>query len=132
MLRKERRAEELREFKEKAMKIMKTFNLSPRKASADKRGRLFDNSSFLISMANFGAVFPLDLERKRVSRIALGDQTTTKALLLTIRSFKSETRKGESGDAFMEDFCLQFVSRFVGARLVTFLLNKIIERLVQI
>ncbi|KAL5507471.1 CSF1 [Sanghuangporus vaninii] len=112
MLRKERRAEGLREFKEKAMKVMKAFNLNPRKSSVDKRERFFDNSSFLILMANFGAVFPLDLERRQGSSSGSDNILTTKALLLSIKSFTFETHKGDSGDAFMEDFCLQFVSRF--------------------
>ncbi|KAL5523541.1 hypothetical protein ACEPAG_7714 [Sanghuangporus baumii] len=112
MLRKERRAEGLRDFKEKAMQVMKTFNLKPRKSSVDNRERFFDNSSFLISMTNFGAVFPLNLERRRGSSSGSDNILTTKALLLSIKSFEFETQKGESGDAFMEDFFLQFVSRF--------------------
>ncbi|EJD02702.1 uncharacterized protein FOMMEDRAFT_146573 [Fomitiporia mediterranea MF3/22] len=112
MHRKENRAAELRGFKEKARNVMTTFNLYPRRSSIATRQKFLDKSSIAISISNLGAAFPLDLTRRRARKLGLDQELTTKALLLSIKTFKFETQRGESGEAVMEGFCFQFVSRF--------------------
>lgn len=110
MLRKEQRAAELGDFKEKAKKVMKTFNLNPRKSPLVQQEKFLDNSIITISMENLGAAFPLNIERKQVSGLE-SEKTVTKAFLLSIKSLKFQTQRGESGEALMKGFCCQFVSR---------------------
>lgn len=95
MLRKEQRAAELSDFKEKAMRVMKTFNLNPRKTSLVQQEKFLDNSIITISMENLGAAFPLNLERKKMTRFE-SEETVTKAFLLSIKSLKFQTQRGST------------------------------------
>ena len=111
MLRKEQRAVELGNFKQKAKDVMKTFNFDPRRSSQMTQKSFLDNSSIVITMSNIGAAFPLNLDRRQSSRRNAGSEESARALLLSIASFKFETQRGESGDALMKNFCLQFISQ---------------------
>ncbi|KAH8118988.1 hypothetical protein DFH11DRAFT_1696800 [Phellopilus nigrolimitatus] len=112
LLRKEQRALELSDFKEKARKVMKTFNMDPRTSSLAKKGGFLETYTVAISMSNFGAAFPLDLDRKRMPKFGTDEEISTKAFLLCIKSLSFQTQRGKSGEALMTGFCFQFVSRF--------------------
>lgn len=118
MLRKEQRASELLDFKQKAKDVMKTFNFDPRRSSMVKQRGFLDNSLIAITMVNFGAAFPLNLERRQTSRSSSSAEVATKALLLSVKSFSFETQCGESGEALMKSFCFQFISRYAAFMLL--------------
>ncbi|THH07232.1 hypothetical protein EW145_g3529 [Phellinidium pouzarii] len=109
LMRKEQRALELNGFKEKARKVMKTFNVNTRALA--KQGAYFSSHTIQVSMLNLGVAFPLELNRSQAPEIGM-DDAVTRAFLFTIKSFEFQTQRGQSGQALMKDFCFQFVSRF--------------------
>lgn len=106
MLRKEQRAAELLAFRQKAGRVMDTFDLRPKKATASRQGRFLAKNAISVHMTNVALAFPLNVH----VRNGLDATSATKALLLTARTFQFDSQKGENGSATMNDLCLQFVS----------------------
>jgi hypothetical protein len=111
LLRKEQRALELQEFKDKARKVMETFNINPTPMAINE-------SSFLgkrcieFTMENFGAAFPLTLNQSNATVVDSG-VSSSKAFLFSIRSVRFQTHRGETGQAVIKDFSFQFVAKYV-------------------
>ena len=114
LLRKEQRAMELDEFKNKAKKVMQTFNVKPTALpSSASAGSVFGERSIMITMTNFGIVFPLSQERANYSIRDFREQNSaSKAFLICIDRLQFETQKGKRGRFDMKSFCFQFVSRY--------------------
>ncbi|KAI5121559.1 hypothetical protein M0805_000740 [Coniferiporia weirii] len=112
LLRKEQRALELDGFKEKAKKVMNTFNVNPRASSLARQGAFLSDRTIKVSMSNLGVALPLGLVRRQEDRTTLGEDSATKAFLLSIKSLVFQTQQGESGQALMKGFCFQFIDRF--------------------
>ena len=93
-------------IKDKARKVMETFNISP-------TSKAINESSFLgkrcieFTVANFGAAFPLSLNQPSALASDPG-VTPTKAFLFSIRSVNFQTQRGETGQAVIKDFAFQF------------------------
>lgn len=112
MLRKEQRAAELIAFREKTMRVMETFDLNPRRDTAARQGQFLAKNAISISMTNFALAFPLNLHAHSGKAGGVNVISATKALLLSIKTFKFATQEGEIGQASTKSFCLQFVSRY--------------------
>ena len=110
MLRKEQRAAELVAFRQKARRIMETFNLNPTKDTA-RQDRFLAKNAIKVSMTNVAFAFPLNVQTHAGKAVGITPISTTKALLLSVKTFDFATQKGETGQATIKSFCLQFVSR---------------------
>ena len=115
LIRQERRATELEEFKEKTKSLMKSLDvkIGEPKASPDKSFLELYNISIVIR--NVGVAFPLTLARDlQMPRSGSLDDSTVRAFLFSVKTIEFGTQLGQSGQASMAGFSFQFVSRYVG------------------
>ncbi|TFK25683.1 hypothetical protein FA15DRAFT_334222 [Coprinopsis marcescibilis] len=110
--RQEQRAIELQAFKEKTQTILKTFDVKVGDVPLEETTSWLEDYVVNVSVQNIGVAFPLmhdhEFDVGRISR----ESAPIKAFLFTIRSISFKTNRGETGDAFMQKLCLQFVPRF--------------------
>ncbi|KAL6305048.1 hypothetical protein BKA93DRAFT_731948 [Sparassis latifolia] len=112
LVRKEERATELADFKEKTRSIMRSLDVK----IGDKQHPEYswlDHYTIIISIRSIGVAFPLafngDLQMPRSGK---QDDGSVRAFLLSIKSLQFGTQRGESGQATMRGFSFQFVLHF--------------------
>ncbi|KAJ7072266.1 hypothetical protein C8F01DRAFT_1205872 [Mycena amicta] len=111
--RKEQRAVELAAFKDKAQSILKTFEVNVKDDQANEASAWLKSYYINLSIHNIGVAFPLIHDQTlEIPQSGSRDATEVRAFLFSIKSIKFGTRRGESGEAKMQDLSFQFVSRF--------------------
>jgi hypothetical protein len=109
--RKERRAAELAEFKEKAKSIMRSFEVKVNDAEPKKSTWLSEHTIDLL-IRNIGVAFPLALDQDlELPQTGSHDSSAVRAFLFSVKSLVFATQRGETGQAVMKGFSFQFVSR---------------------
>ena len=118
MIRKQQRAQDLADFKEKTKIFMRTFEMKSAPAQGDSLAFL-DRFSIKVSVSNVGVAFPLALnDQMRVPRIGTPAQGPVRAFLFSIKSISFGAQHGETGQAAMKGFSFQFVSRWVTPNII--------------
>ncbi|KAJ7218000.1 hypothetical protein GGX14DRAFT_550111 [Mycena pura] len=111
--RKKQRAIELAAFKEKAQSILKTFEVSVEDVQAKEKSSWLKSYHLSFSIHNVGVAFPLTHDQTlEIPQTGSRDSTAVRAFLFSIKSIKFGSQRGESGEAKMQGFSFQFVSRF--------------------
>ncbi|KAI0762082.1 hypothetical protein BD413DRAFT_680921 [Trametes elegans] len=112
LIRKEQRASELAEFKEKTRSLMKSLDVKIGEQAASEKS-LLELYSISLTISNIGVAFPLTLSRDlQMPRSGSHDDSSVRAFLFSIKSLKFGGQLGETGQASMTSFAFQFVSRF--------------------
>ncbi|KAL1942384.1 hypothetical protein VTO73DRAFT_5986 [Trametes versicolor] len=112
LIRKEKRASELEEFKEKTRSLMRTLDVKIGEQTASEKS-LLELYTISLAIANIGVAFPLTLARDlQMPRSGSHDDAAVRAFLFSIKSLKFSSQAGENGKASMINFAFQFVSRF--------------------
>ena len=110
--RQERRATEMAEFKEKTKNFMRTFEAKATDIKPTDKSDWLSNHTVELTVLNIGVAFPLSLNHGlQLPHSSNVNATTVKAFLFSIKSLKFATQRGETGQALMEGFSFQFVSR---------------------
>lgn len=112
LLRKEQRILELNEFKEKARRVMQTFNVKPRQPSLVDTHSFFSDRTVKLSVKNIVAAFPLQLDNHTSFLSREASDGSTRAFMACIDTLSFQTQRGVSSEAVMNGFCFQFVSRY--------------------
>ena len=111
--RKEQRASELEEFKEKTRSLMKSLDVKTGEPKTSQKS-LLEMYTASVVIQNIGVAFPLTLARDlQMSRVGSHDESAVKAFLFSIKTLKFGSQLGENGQASMTNFSFQFVSRYV-------------------
>jgi hypothetical protein len=109
--RRERSSRELAAFKEKTQRILKTFEgKTPEPKISEISTSWLNKYSVHFIIRSVGVAFPLDHSRNL--QIGNQDSSATRAFLFSIKSVQFSVDRGETGQAKMEDFSFQFVSRY--------------------
>ncbi|EMD37359.1 hypothetical protein CERSUDRAFT_114033 [Gelatoporia subvermispora B] len=112
LTRKEERANDLVQFKEKTRSILRSLDVKlgePRQAET----AWFDRYSITMIVQDIGVAFPLTMNTGlQMPRSSGSDDTSVRAFLFAIKSLRFGTQRGESGQATMKGFSFQFISRF--------------------
>ncbi|OCH88869.1 hypothetical protein OBBRIDRAFT_779350 [Obba rivulosa] len=112
LTRKEERANDLAQFKEKTRSIMRSLDVKlgePQRPGAP----WFDRYSITMAVRNIGVAFPLTMNKElHLPRSGSQDETAVRAFLFAIKSLEFGTQRGETGQATMKGFSFQFISRF--------------------
>lgn len=112
--RKEQRAVELAAFKEKAQSILKTFEVAVQDVQVKEQSSWLKSYVINLSIYNIGVAFPLTHDPNlEIPQIGTRDSSAVRAFLFSVKSIKFGTQRGESGEAKMQGFSFQFVSRYV-------------------
>ncbi|OBZ68137.1 hypothetical protein A0H81_11867 [Grifola frondosa] len=112
LIRKEQRATELAEFKEKTKSLMRSLDVKIGETQVAEASWL-DMYTFSLAIRNIGVAFPLTLNQNlQMPRSTSQDTAAVRAFLFSIKSLEFGTEQGESGQAAMKGFSFQFVSRF--------------------
>ncbi|GJE95456.1 hypothetical protein PsYK624_116400 [Phanerochaete sordida] len=111
-IRREQRAQDLAEFKEKTKTLLRSLELTmsnPQSESSSWINKYIIN----VSVKNVGVAFPLTIgEGFHGSRPVKPGDAAVRAFLFSIKSISFDTHRGETGQACMKGFSFQFVSRF--------------------
>lgn len=111
MIRKEKRAHDMSEFKEKTKNLLRTFEIAAGNTQSETLSWL-DKYVVEIAITNVGVAFPLALDQElRLPKSGLRNPGAVRAFLLSVRSITFDTQRGESGRASMKGFSFQFVQR---------------------
>ncbi|KAF7321613.1 hypothetical protein MKEN_00682400 [Mycena kentingensis (nom. inval.)] len=111
--RKEQRAIELAAFKEKAQSILKTLEVNVEDEKSSDPNAWLKSYYINVSILNVGVAFPLTHDQTlEIPQTGSRDSAAVRAFLFSIKSIKFGARRGESGEAKMEDLSFQFVSTF--------------------
>ncbi|OSD07084.1 hypothetical protein PYCCODRAFT_793525 [Trametes coccinea BRFM310] len=112
LIRKEQRATELEEFKEKTRSLMRTLDIKIGEQSASQKS-LLELYTIAVVINNIGVAFPLSLARDlQMPRSGSHDDSAVRAFLFSIKSLTFGSQLGENGQASVANFAFQFVSRF--------------------
>ncbi|KAI0663325.1 hypothetical protein C8Q70DRAFT_1102776 [Cubamyces menziesii] len=112
LVRKEERASELEEFKEKTRSLMKTLDVKIGEQSAAEKS-LLELYTVSLVINNIGVAFPLSLARDlQMPRSGSHDDSAVRAFLFSIKRLSFGSHLGENGQASVTNFAFQFVSRF--------------------
>ena len=110
-MRKEQRANDLAEFKEKTRSLMKSLDVKIGEQRPTEQS-LFEMYTASVTIQNIGVAFPLTLARDlQMPRSGSHDENAVRAFLFSIKILKFGTELGENGQASMSGFSFQFVSR---------------------
>ncbi|KAI0093075.1 hypothetical protein BDY19DRAFT_882324 [Irpex rosettiformis] len=108
--RKERRAQDMAEFKEKTKNLLHTLDITMHRSSSQPAGLSWlDHYTVDICFANIGIAFPLTLAP---SAPVSQDEGAVRAFLFSVKSITFDAQLGKSGKASMKGFAFQFVSSF--------------------
>lgn len=100
------------EFKEKTKNFMRTFETKARDTTPAYNSDWLSNHTVELTILNIGVAFPLALnEGIKLPHSSDVNPTAVRAFLFSIKSLKFATQRGETGQAVMEGFSFQFVSR---------------------
>ena len=116
LIRKEQRASELEEFKEKTRSLMRSLDVKIGEPKASSEKSLLELYNISVVVKNVGVAFPLTLSRDfhlPRSRSGSRDDSAVRAFLFSIKTIEFGTQLGENGQASMSGFSFQFVSRYV-------------------
>ena len=112
MQRQQERAQELAAFKEKTQTIMRTFDVKASTTEIKETPSFLSDYVLGVAVRNVGFAFPVirdvDLELPQRGR---KKHNAVRAFLFSIKSLGFSTQRGESGQASIENFSFQFVSR---------------------
>ncbi|KAI0368271.1 hypothetical protein BV20DRAFT_969313 [Pilatotrama ljubarskyi] len=112
LIRKEQRASELAEFKEKTRSLMRTLDVKIGEQAASEKS-LLELYTISLAIHNIGVAFPLTLARDlQMPRSGSQDDAAVRAFVFSIKSLTFSSQLGENGQATMTNFAFQFVSRF--------------------
>ncbi|KAI0829807.1 hypothetical protein BC628DRAFT_1477689 [Trametes gibbosa] len=112
LIRKEQRASELEEFKEKTRSLMRTLDVKIGEQAASEKS-LLELYTMSLVISHVGVAFPLSLTRDlQMPRSGSQDDASVRAFLFSIKSISFASNLGENGQASMTNFAFQFVSRF--------------------
>ncbi|KAI0074167.1 hypothetical protein K474DRAFT_1774197 [Panus rudis PR-1116 ss-1] len=110
--RKEKRANELAEFREKTRSVMRTFDVKLGESQPSDT-TWWDEYIIKIDIRNVGIVFPLALDTDLgLPRSGSTNSSSVRAFLFSVKSVQFGTQKGESGQITIRGFSFQFVSSF--------------------
>lgn len=110
--RKEKRAAELAEFKEKTKSVLRSFEIKVKDVEPEDRPTWLIDYIIDLTVENIGVAFPLTLDQGlELPQTGSHDSTPVRAFLFSIRSLVFGTQRGETGQAIMKGFSFQFVSR---------------------
>ena len=114
-MRKERRAQDMAEFKEKTKNLLRSLDISMHRShSQPTEISWIGKYTVDISFANIGIAFPLTLGPNiHLSQDDTQSDGSVRAFLFSIKSITFDAQLGESGKASMKGFAFQFVSRYV-------------------
>ena len=111
LIRKEQRAQDLADFREKTRNFMRTFEMKSTPHQGETLSFL-DRYTISVAMQNIGVAFPLALsDELRVPQAGGVAGASVRAFLFSIKSINFGTERGETGQASMKNFSFQFVSR---------------------
>jgi hypothetical protein len=111
---KERRAAELKEFKEKTKSVLRTFEVKDKDAEFKEKSTWLSEHTIVMIIKNIGVAFPLALDQDiELPQTGSHDSSAVRAFLFSIKSFVFGTQRGETGQAVMKGFSFQFVSQYV-------------------
>jgi hypothetical protein len=111
-VRKEQRAAEMAEFKAKTLSIMRTFDVHGAEVPHQPGPSLLSRYTITFFVKNIGAAFPLVLEPEVPATTGSSRApASSRAFLFSIKSIGFGSHFGESGQATMNDFSFQFVSK---------------------
>ncbi|KAI8993910.1 hypothetical protein BD414DRAFT_436222, partial [Trametes punicea] len=112
LIRKEKRASELEEFKKKTRSLMRTLDVKIGEQTPSEKS-LLELYTITLSISNIGVAFPLTLARDlQMPRSGSLDDSAVRAFLFSIKSVRFGSQLGENGQASVTNFAFQFVSRF--------------------
>ncbi|CDO69204.1 hypothetical protein BN946_scf185042.g106 [Trametes cinnabarina] len=112
LIRKEQRAAELEEFKEKTRSLMRTLDIKVGEQYASQKSFL-ELYTVTVVFNNIGVAFPLTLARDlQMPRSGSHDDSAVRAFLFSIKSLMFGSQLGENGRVSVTDFAFQFVPRF--------------------
>lgn len=112
LVRKEKRAQELEEFKAKTRQVMRTFDVKIGDQAAPQDD-WWDSYILNLTIQNFGIAFPLTLNQElQLPRSGSVDDTAVRAFLFSIKSIVFGTHLGQRGEVTMLGFSFQFVPRY--------------------
>jgi len=110
---KERRAAELKEFKEKTKSVMRTFEVKVQDTEFQEKSTWLSEHTINLIIKNIGVAFPLALDQDiELPQTGSHDSSAVRAFLFSIKSLVFGTQRGETGQAIMKRFSFQFVSRY--------------------
>lgn len=110
--RKERRAAELAEFKEKTKTVLRSFEVKVKDAEPEENSTWLSDHTIDMTIGNIGVAFPLTLDQDlELPQTGSHDFIAVRAFLFSIKSLVFGTHRGETGQAVMKGFSFQFVSR---------------------
>jgi len=110
---KERRAAELKEFKEKTKSVLRTFEVKDRDAEFKENSSWLSEHTIVLIIKNIGVAFPLALDQDiQLPQTGSHDSRAVRAFLFSIKSFVFGSQRGETGQAMMKGFSFQFVSQY--------------------
>ncbi|RPD53525.1 hypothetical protein L227DRAFT_535889, partial [Lentinus tigrinus ALCF2SS1-6] len=113
LIRREQRASELEEFKEKTRSLMKSLDIKIGEQKMLSEKSLLELYTFGLNIKNIGVAFPLTLARDlQMPRSGSHDDSAVRAFLFSIKTLEFDTQLGENGQASMTGFSFQFVTRF--------------------
>lgn len=100
------------EFKEKTKNFMRTFEAKATDTTPTNKSDWLSNHTVELTILDIGVAFPLDLNQGiQLPHSETVNPTAVRAFLFSIKSLKFATQRGETGQAVMEGFSFQFVSR---------------------
>ena len=112
-MRKEKRAQDMAEFKEKTKNLLRSLDIATGKPQQESLSWV-DRYIVDVSLSNIGVAFPLTLSRElRLPRAGAQDRGAVKAFLFSIKSITFGSQRGESGQACMKGFSFQFIPQYV-------------------
>ncbi|KAH9485425.1 Protein CSF1 [Psilocybe cubensis] len=110
--RQNQRASELATFKEKAQRILKTFDVNIGEVQTVNES-WFQDMVIDISIQSVGIAFPLIYDEELTfAHIARKEINPIRAFLFSIQSIHFGIHRGDSGQAIMQHLSFQFISRF--------------------
>ncbi|KAI0699566.1 hypothetical protein BC835DRAFT_1412549 [Cytidiella melzeri] len=110
-MRKERRAQEMAEFKEKTTNLLRTLDITTQGSHPQPSDLSWiDHYTVDICLANIGVAFPLTFVQ--MPQTSIEAEGAVRAFLFSIKSITFGAQMGESGQASMKGFSFQFVSSF--------------------
>lgn len=111
--RKERRAAELEEFKQKTKSVMRTFDVKAKDSRPEAASNWLTDHTVDLTIKNIGVAFPLALNQDlELPQTGSHDSSAVRAFLFSIKSLVFGTQRGETGQAVMKGFSFQFISRY--------------------
>src|SRR5882762_5356744 len=102
---KERRAAELKEFKEKTKSVMRTFEVKVKDPELKEESTWLSEHTIDLIVKNIGVAFPLALDQDlELPQTGSHESSAVRAFLFSIKSLGFGTQHGETGQAVMERF----------------------------